>query len=118
MKIFLEAMISAERSVHNQAHEDKIHGYPTRRAFGGGRVMELRVPRTRFGLFYSILLNVLKDQQAEMERLIFCLYTAGLTTEQIGEIFDDIYGKHYSKQKISQMMDFAREEIQAWLERP
>ena len=53
-----------------------------------------------------------------MERLSFSLYTAGLTTEQIGDIFDDIYGKHYSKQRVSQMMDFAREEIQAWLERP
>jgi len=118
MKIFLEAMMSAERSVHNQAHEDKSNGYRTRRAFGGGRVMELRVPRTRFGSFYPVLLNVLKDQHAEMERLSFSLYTAGLTTEQIGDIFDDIYGKHYSKQRVSQMMDFAREEIQAWLERP
>jgi transposase-like protein len=53
-----------------------------------------------------------------MERLSFSLYTAGLTTEQIGDIFDDIYGKHYSKQRVSQMMDLAREEIQAWLERP
>jgi transposase-like protein len=80
--------------------------------------MELRVPRTRYGSFYPVLLNVLKDQQAEMERLTFSLYTAGLTTEQIGDIFDDIYGKHYSKQRVSQMMDYARDEIQGWLERP
>jgi putative transposase len=79
--------------------------------------MELSVPRTRFGSFNPVLLKVLKDQQAEMERLSFSLYTAGLTKEQIGDIFDDIYGKHSSKQRTSQMMDFAREEIQAWLER-
>jgi putative transposase len=118
MKIFLEAMMGAERKVHNEQTGDLGNGYRSRRAFGGGRVMELRVPRTRFGTFYPVLLNVLKDQQAEMERLSFSLYTAGLTTEQIGEVFDDIYGKHYSKQRVSQMMDYAREEIQGWLERP
>jgi transposase-like protein len=79
--------------------------------------MELRVPRTRYGTFYPVLLNVLKDQQAEIERLSFSLYTACLTTVQIGDIFDDIYGKHYSKQRVSQMMDYVRDEIQGWLER-
>ena len=118
MKIFLEAMMGAEREAHNAENKDLSNGYRPRRAFGGGRVMELRVPRTRYGSFYPVLLNVLKDQQAEMERLTFSLYTAGLTTEQIGDIFDDIYGKHYSKQRVSQMMDYARDEIQGWLERP
>jgi transposase-like protein len=118
MKIFLEAMMGAEREAHNAERGDLSNGYRPRRAFGGGRVMELRVPRTRYGAFYPVLLNVLKDQQSEMERLTFSLYTAGLTTEQIGDIFDDIYGKHYSKQRVSQMMDYAREEIQGWLERP
>ena len=111
MKIFLEAMMNAEREVHNQANFHKSNGYRPRRAFGGGRVMELRVPRTLYGSFYPVLPNVLKDQQAEMERLSFSLYTAGLTTEQIADIFDVIYGRHYSKQRVSQMMDFAREEI-------
>ena len=118
MKIFMEAMMGAEREVYKAQSGDLSNGYRPRRAFGGGRVMELRVPRTRYGSFYPVLLNVLKDQQAEMERLTFSLYTAGLTTEQIGDIFDDIYGKHYSKQRVSQMMDYAREEIQGWLERP
>ena len=108
MKIFMEAMMGAEREVYKAESGDLSNGYRPRRAFGGGRVMELRVPRTRYGSFYPVLLNVLKDQQAEMERLTFSLYTAGLTTEQIGDIFDDIYGKHYSKQRVSQMMDYAR----------
>lgn len=116
-KIFLEALMGAEREVFNQETGDKSNGYRPRRAFGGGRVMELRVPRTRFGSFYPVLLNVLKDQQSEMQRLTYSLYTAGLTTEQIGDIFDEIYGRHYSKQRVSQMMDYAREEVQGWLER-
>ncbi len=111
MKMFLEAMMTAERWVHHQAHQDKCNGYRTRRAFGGGRMMELRVPRTRFGSFYPVLFNVLKDQQAEMGRLSFSLNTAGLTTEQICDILDDIYGKHYSNQRVSQIMNFALDEI-------
>ena len=118
MKIFLEAMMSAEREEYKVAHQDMSNGYRPRRAYGQGKVLELKVPRTRFGNFYPVLLSVLKDQQAEMERLSFSLYSAGLTTLQVGEIFEQIYGKHYSSSSISRMADHAREEVSAWLERP
>jgi transposase-like protein len=46
------------------------------------------------------------------------LYSSGLTTEQIGNLFDKIYGKHYSKGSISNMMNGARQDIDLWLNRP
>lgn len=118
MKVFLEAMMRAERQEHNELHNDQSNGYRSRKAFGHGRVLELTVPRTRHGNFYPVLLSVLKDQRAEMDRLGFSLYTKGLTTEQVGEVFEEIYGQAYSKQSISRMADMAREEVLGWLERP
>ena len=118
MKIFLEAMMNAEREEYKIEHNDSSNGFRSRKAFGQGRIMELKVPRTRHGNFYPVLLTVLKHQREEMDRIGFMLYNKGLTTEQVGEVFGEIYGRSYSKQSISRMADMAREEVLSWLERP
>ena len=46
-----------------------------------------------------------------MECLAGTLYTKGLTQEQVGEVFQDIYGEHYSKASISRMLDYLREDV-------
>ena len=73
--------------------------------------MELKVPRSRLGQFYPVVLGLLRDQEEECRRLAFSLYGKGLTTEQVGELFDEIYGKSYSKSSISRMFDYARDEV-------
>ena len=45
------------------------------------------------------------------------LYTKGLTTEQIGEISETIYGRTYSKQQVSYLSNSCREDVDQWLNR-
>ncbi len=45
------------------------------------------------------------------------LYTKGMTQEQVGEVFGDIYGEHYSKAIIFRMLDYLRRDVTEWLER-
>ncbi len=110
--------MNAEREEYKIEHNDSSNGFRSRKAFGQGRIMELKVPRTRHGNFYPVLLTVLKHQREEMDRIGFMLNNKGLTTEQVGEVFGEIYGRSYSKQSISRMADMAREEVLSWLERP
>ena len=117
-KLSLEAMMRAEREEHNASNGDMSNGYRPRRTFGRGKILELRVPRSRNGQFYPILLSLLRDQEEECRKLAFNLYGAGLTTEQVGQIFGDIYGKEYSTSQISRMFDYARNDVQTWLQRP
>lgn len=117
-KLSLEAMMRAEREEHNASNGDMSNGYRPRRTFGRGKILELRVPRSRNGHFYPVLLSLLRDQEEECRKLAFNLYGAGLTTEQVGEIFGDIYGKEYSTSQISRMFDYARKDVQQWLARP
>ncbi len=42
----------------------------------------------------------------------------GLTTAQVGELFQELYGRHYSTSSVSRMFDHAREPVVHWLERP
>lgn len=45
------------------------------------------------------------------------LYTKGLTLEQVGNVFNPIYGQHHSKTNISQIIDSTHEQVNEWLER-
>lgn len=49
------------------------------------------------GNFHPQILAILRDQEEECEKLAGTLYTKGLTQSQVGEVFDEIYGEHYSK---------------------
>lgn len=117
LKLTLEALMRSERSEHNNEHGDYSNGYRSRKAFGDKQMIELQVPRTRSGSFYPVILGLLKNQEAEARAISFQLYKNGLTTEQVGEVFGEIYGKHYSTSQVSRMFDTARTEVKKWLER-
>ena len=49
--------------------------------------------------------------------MFYLLYTKGLTTEQIGDISETIYGRTYSKQQVSYLSNSCREDVDKWLKR-
>lgn len=119
LRMSFEAMMKAERQEHLlQASDDKGNGFRQVKAYGRGKMLELRVPRTREGNFYPMLMSVLRDQEEESRKIAFELYGAGLTTAQVGGLFEKLYGRHYSKSSVSRMFDYAREEVMGWLLRP
>ena len=65
-----------------------------------------------------MLMSVLRDQEEECRKIAFELYGAGLTTAQVGNLFKQLYGRHYSKSSVSRMFDYAREAVWGWLLRP
>ena len=118
MQMTLNAFMKSERHLHQQSNpSDYANGYRERKARGFGNEMVLKVPRTRNGTFYPVLLNVLREEDEEHRKLIFSLYRRGLTTEQVSDVYEEIYGKEYSKQQISYLMKESREEVSIWLKR-
>lgn len=113
----LEAIMRAERNQFNAKYADYGNGYRFSNVCVHNGRMELMIPRSRHHNFYPLILALIKDQNKESESLAFELYKNGLTTEQVGSIFEKIYGYHYSKSAISGMMKEARTDVFAWLER-
>ena len=60
---------------------------------------------------------MIKREDEEPAHLFTSLYSKGLTTEQIGEVAEELYGKHYSKQQVSYLSRSCIEEVEAWLNR-
>jgi transposase-like protein len=65
-----------------------------------------------------MVLALIRDQKQQLEDLSFELYGNGLTTSQIGSVMKKIYGKHYSKQAISNITSTFYSQMQSWRERP
>ncbi|WP_298075064.1 transposase [uncultured Bacteroides sp.] len=120
MEIMLESLMVSERREYLQEEGlagNKCNGYRRGRTYDYGRTLTFRIPRDRYGNFHPRILAILRDQEEECERLAGTLYTKGLTQEQVGEVFNDIYGEHYSKASISRMLDYLRRDVTEWLER-
>jgi putative transposase len=117
IKLVLESIMRAERDEFNKQESDSSNGYRFSSVFAHGGQLQLVVPRSRSSNFYPMILAVIKDQDNESKKLAYELYQAGLTTLQVGDLFEKIYGKHYSKSAISSMMNYARTDVAAWLDR-
>ncbi len=118
MEIMLESMMVAERSEFLADNPtNKGNGYRPGHTYGQGRKLEFRIPRDRYGNFHPQILAILRDQEEECDRLAGVLYTKGLTTEQVSDVFDQIYGQNYSKSSISRMVECVRTQVNEWLER-
>ena len=110
-------MMRSEREEYKELNSDGSNGFRKRTVYSNGHSIELAVPRTRNSNFYPLILALINGHNEELAQIITELYCSGLTTEQVGDIVEKIYGKNYSKSSISGMMDNARIDAQAWLNR-
>ena len=114
--LIMNSLMYHERElfVSENAHE-QCNGFRSRRWYSHGFEFSLRIPRSRSGNFYPILLGVIRSESEERAKLFNLLYTKGLTTEQIGEISNCVYGRSYSKQQVSHLAGSCREDVERWL---
>ena len=116
--LIMNSLMFHERElfVSENAHE-QCNGFRPRRWYSHGFEFSLRIPRSRSGNFYLVLLGLIRNEGEERARLFYLPYTKGLTTEQIGEISDCVYGRAYSKQQVSHLAGSCRDDVERWLGR-
>jgi len=118
MELMIESMMTAERrDFLDNNPANKGNGFRQGKSYGQGRVLEFRIPRDRYGNFHPTILALLRDQEVECEQLASSLYCKGLTQSQVGDVFGEVYGKHYSKASISRMIEYLRADVEVWLSR-
>ena len=119
LEMTLNGLMKAERREHLHGQtSNKANGFRPGRVYGKGKLLELRIPRDRNGEFYPKVLALLRAQQEETDRMVSALYGQGLTQAQVGEVFEQLYGRHYSPSSVSRMIDWMRQEVSGWLDRP
>ena len=99
-------------------NENKGNGYRQITRSGIGSKLELSIPRDRVGVFKPVILGLLNQQEERVNDLCFELYGKGLTTRQIEDVVENIYGSSYSKSSISRITTDFGALVDAWLHRP
>ncbi len=118
LQMMLNAMMYSERKEHlTESIINKANGYRQGNVFGYGKQIELRIPRDRQSSFTPTILALFRDQESYLKEVSFQMYSKGLTTRDISEVMETIYGTHYSKSKISNINQSFYEQMEAWRNR-
>ena len=116
--LIMNSLMAHERDLFVKSNKnEQCNGFRPRRWYCKGYTFVLRIPRSRSGNFYPVLLGIIRSECEERAALVYQLYTKGLTTEQISEVVEAVYGRAYSKQQISYLANSCREDVEAWLNR-
>lgn len=80
-------------------------------------IVQLTIPRDRNGNFSPALLPAYGRWDDHLEEMVIKLYQTGVTTWEISDIIERIYGHHYSPATISNISKATQENVAAFRER-
>ncbi len=120
----LEQMLEAELTeelgyepydVKGRNSGNSRNGNYQRKMRSSGGDVEIKVPRDRNGEFHS---ELLKKNTNEIEDKIIAMYAKGMSTRDIQDILEDLYGIHVSPTTISKITDKVWELVEILQNRP
>lgn len=77
----------------------------------------LTIPRDRNGDFTTALLPAYARRDDHLEAMVIKLYQTGVTTREISDIIERMYGHHYSPSTVSNIAKITQENVSAFHER-
>ena len=83
-----------------------------------GVIENLEVPRDRNNDFQTALFEPYKRRDNWLEQTVIQMYARGLSTRDIANLIEQMYGQKYSATSVSNLTDIALKEIEQWKKRP
>ena len=80
--------------------------------------VRIQVPRDRAGSFEPVMVPKHARHLSGFDQAVISLYAKGMTTGDIVNHLQDIYGTSVSKDLVSRVTDAVLEQMQAWASRP
>lgn len=95
--LIMNSLMLHERELLMDANEDeRCNGFRPRRWYSHGFEFSLRIPRSRSGSFYPVLLGLIRRESEERARLFSLLSINGLTMERQARSRRPSTGRTYS----------------------
>lgn len=98
--------------------DDYRNGYKSKRVNSSYGSMDIDVPQDRQSTFIPQVVKKRQKDISDIEQKIISMYAKGMTTRQISETIDDIYGFEASEGFISDVTDKIMPQIEEWQNRP
>ena len=123
----LQGMLEAEMDDHlgyskydykNKETDDSRNGYSPKTVTSSMGTIDLDIPRDRKGEFEPQIVKKNQTDISNIEDQVLSMYAKGMTTRQISETIEDIYGFETSEGFISDVTDKILPQIEDWQNRP
>lgn len=121
----IKEMMEAEMDEHlgyqksqRSDSDDYRNGYKSKRVNSSYGSMDIQVPQDRKSTFEPQIVRKRQKDISSIDQKIISMYAKGMTTRQISEILEDIYGFEASEGFISDVTDKILPQIEDWQKRP
>ena len=121
----IKEMMEAEMDNHlgyskseRSDNDDYRNGYKSKRVNSSYGAMEIDVPQDRKSTFEPQVVKKRQKDISDIDQKIISMYAKGMTTRQISETIEDIYGFGTSEGFISDVTDKIMPQIEDWQNRP
>ncbi len=98
--------------------DDYRNGYKTKQVNSSYGSMEIEVPQDRKSTYEPQVVKKRQKDISDIDQKIISMYAKGMTTRQISDTLEDIYGFEASEGFISDVTDKIMPQIQDWQNRP
>ncbi len=98
--------------------EDSRNGYKRKRVHSRYGTVDIQVPQDRNSTFEPQVVRKRQKDISSIDQKIISMYAKGMTTRQISETLEDIYGFEASEGFISDVTDKILPQIEDWQKRP
>lgn len=117
MEAEMDDHLGYEKSQRSDS-DDYRNGYKTKRVNSSYGAMEIAVPQDRRSTFDPKVVQKRQKDISDIDSKIISMYAKGMTTRQISETIEDIYGFDVSEGFISDVTDKLLPQIEDWQNRP
>ena len=121
----IKEMMEAEMDDHlgyekseRSDNDDYRNGYKHKQVNSRYGSMEIEVPQDRKSTFEPQIVKKRQKDISDIDQKIISMYAKGMTTRQISETIEDIYGFEASESFISDVTDKIPPQIEDWQNRP
>ena len=121
----IKEMMETEMNEHlgyeksqRSSSEDARNGYKQKQVNSSYGSMQISVPQDRKSSFEPQIVRKRQKDISDIDQKIISMYAKGMTTRQISETIEDIYGFETSEGFISDVTDKILPQIEEWQNRP
>lgn len=113
MEVEMDDHLGYEKSARSD-NPNYRNGYKSKRVHSGYGSMEIEVPQDRNSSFEPQIVKKRQKDISDIDQKIISMYAKGMSSRQISEIIEDIYGFETSEGFISDVTDKLLPQIEDW----
>ncbi len=97
---------------------DSRNGFYNRTYHSRFGTLNLKIPRDREGLFKQHTIPSYQRSSDELETTVIQLYKKGITTREISDLIEKMYGHYYTPQTVSNISKAVADQVERFHNRP